>query len=126
MNAVILETGPDGKAVFRDEVIEFTEGSPQAMLSRLKPSRGSQFRMSPVGFRSQFHCTQAQAVQWVVILAGQMEIGLQDGSSRVFNPGQFFYSGDTLPAGAVFDPTLHGHWSRQVGAEPLVTMFVRA
>ena len=33
---------------------------------------------------------------------------------------------DTLPADAVFDPAVHGHWSRQVGDEPLVTAFVRA
>jgi hypothetical protein len=54
-----------------------------------------------------------------------MEIGLQDGSSRVFEPGQHFYSADTLPAGASFDDRLHGHWSRQVGDQPLVTLFVR-
>jgi hypothetical protein len=50
---------------------------------------------------------------------------LQDGSSRIFGPGEFFYSGDTLPEGATFDPTVHGHWSRQVGPDPLVTLFVR-
>ena len=49
----------------------------------------------------------------------------EDGSSRVFGPGDHFYSADTLPAGATFDPTVHGHWSRQVGPEPLVTLFVR-
>ena len=54
-----------------------------------------------------------------------MEIGLQDGSSRVFGPGQHFFSADTLPTGATFDPAVHGHWSRQVGPEPLVTAFVR-
>jgi len=54
-----------------------------------------------------------------------MEIGLQDGSSRIFVPGQHFYSTDTLPAGASFDDKLHGHWSRQVGDEPLVTLFMR-
>ena len=27
---------------------------------------------------------------------------------------------------ASFDPAVHGHWSRQVGAEPLVTLFLRA
>jgi hypothetical protein len=32
-----------------------------------------------------------------------MEIGLQDGSSRIFGPGEHFYSADTLPAGARFD-----------------------
>jgi len=25
----------------------------------------------------------------------------------------------------VFDPALHGHWSRQVGDQPLVTLFVK-
>ena len=69
-----------------------------AMLSALMPSGGLQLRHSPVGFRSEFHCTVDP--QWVFILGGQMEIGLQDGSSRVFEPGEHFYSADTLPAGA--------------------------
>ena len=30
-----------------------------------------------------------------------------------------------LPQGATFDPAIHGHWSRQVGDDPLVTLFVR-
>ena len=60
------------------------------------------------------------------ILRGQMEIGLQDGSSRTFGPGQHFFSADALPAGATFDAGVHGHWSRQVGPDPLETLFVRA
>jgi hypothetical protein len=87
------------------------------------PSGGYQLRYSPVGFRSDFHCTENP--QWLFILGGQMEIGLRDGMSRVFGPGEYFYSADTLPAGAAFDPTLHGHWSRQLGPDPLVTLFVR-
>jgi hypothetical protein len=54
-----------------------------------------------------------------------MEIGLQDGSSRIFQAGQCFYSNDTLPPGAAFDAKLHGHWSAQVGDESLVTVFIR-
>jgi len=54
-----------------------------------------------------------------------MEIGLQGGVSRVFKPGEHFYSDDALPEGATFDAAVHGHWSRQVGDEPLVTLFVR-
>jgi hypothetical protein len=54
-----------------------------------------------------------------------MQIGLQDGSTKVFSAGQHFYSADLLPVGAVFDPQVHGHWSRQLGEEPLVTLFVR-
>ena len=63
--------------------------------------------------------------QWVFVLGGQMEIGLQDGHSRVFAPGQHFYSADLLPQGALFDPAVHGHWSRQLGEDPLFTLFVR-
>ncbi len=54
-----------------------------------------------------------------------MEIGLQDGSTRRFGPGEHFHSADTLPPGAEFDPAVHGHRSRQVGPDPLVTLFVR-
>lgn len=120
---LILETGPDGRARWREQAIALVEGKPAARLSPLMPSGGLQLRESPVGFRSEFHCTQTP--QWVVILKGRMEIGLQDGTSRVFGPGEHFYSTDTLPAGAAFDARLHGHWSRQLGSEPLVTMFVR-
>jgi hypothetical protein len=120
----ILETGPDGRARFRDETIALTEGKPAARLSPLMPSGGMQLRESPVGFRSEFHCSDNP--QWLFVLKGAMEIGLQDGTSRVFNVGDAFYSNDTLPAGAVFDAKRHGHWSRQVGDQPLVTVFVRA
>jgi hypothetical protein len=120
----VLFTDTDGRAKFREEQIALTEGTPAAMLSQVFASGGYQLRHSPVGFRSQFHCTGAP--QWCFILQGQMEIGLQDGSSRIFNPGEHFYSADTLPDGAVFDSKVHGHWSRQVGDAPLVTLFVRS
>lgn len=123
-NQVILYTDAQGRARFRDEPLALTEGSPAALLSPLQASGGVQFRQSPVGFRSQFHCTGTP--QWLFVLKGQMEIGLQDGSTRVFKAGDAFYSNDTLPDGATFDPEVHGHWSRQVGDEPLVTAFVRA
>lgn len=120
---VILFTDTDGRAKFREEPLALDEGTPAARLSALFPSGGFQLRQSPVGFRSQFHCTGD--AQWLFVLEGQMEIGLQDGSSRIFAAGQHFYSNDTLPAGATFDAAVHGHWSRQVGDKPLVTLFVR-
>jgi hypothetical protein len=119
---VVLFTDRDGRAKFREERIELPEGSPQSMLSKLLPSSGYQLRMSPVGFRSQWHCTPKP--QWVFILGGEMEIGLREGS-RVFTPGQHFFSADVLPEGAAFDDRLHGHWSAQRGADPLVTLFLK-
>jgi hypothetical protein len=120
---VVLYTGTDGRAKFRQEEIALSEGTPQSMLSKLLPSSGYQMRHSPVGFRSSFHCTSIP--QFVFILSGEMEIGLQDGTSRSFKPGEHFYSADLLPGGTAFDPSIHGHWSRQVGDCPLVTLFVR-
>lgn len=120
---IVLYTAEDGRARFREEAVPLTEGKPQARLSAALPASALQLRMSPVGFRSDFHCTEQP--QWLFVLGGQMEIGLQDGSARRFGPGDHFYSADTLPEGAAFDARLHGHCSRQVGDEPLVTAFVR-
>ena len=123
LTKVVLFTDADGRARFREEALPLGEGTPQAVLSRLMPSSGFQLRQSPVGFRSTFHCTSD--AQWVFILGGEMEIGLQGGVSRIFKPGEHFYSADLLPEGATFDAGVHGHWSRQLGPDPLVTLFVR-
>ncbi len=122
-NKIILFTDTDGFARFREETVALSEGKPQARLSPLMASGGFQLRRSPVGFRSDFHCTDNP--QWLFVLEGQMEIFLQDGTSRIFGPGEHFYSADVLPAGATFDAKVHGHWSRQVGPHELVTLFVR-
>jgi hypothetical protein len=120
---VVLFTDTDGQARFREEALAYTQGHPQSLLSEVFASGGFQLRWSPVGFRSSFHCTGAP--QWVFILSGQMEIGIQGGLSRIFKAGEHFYSADVLPEGATFDPAVHGHWSRQVGPDPLQTLFVR-
>ena len=118
-----LSTDGDGRARFREETVALDQGSEAVRLSALQAASAIQFRESPPGFRSAVHCTDAP--QWVFILQGRMRIGLPDGSSRVFGPGEHFYSADLLPEGATFDPTRHGHWSAQEGDLPLVTLFVK-
>jgi hypothetical protein len=98
LTKVVLFTDTDGRGRFRDEALPLGEGTPPAVLSRLMPSGGFQLRQSLVGFRSTFHCTSD--AQWVFILGGEMEIGLQGGISRTFKPGEHFYSADLLPGGA--------------------------
>ncbi len=120
---IVLKTDADGRARFHEESLALTEGQPQSHLSPLMPSGGLQLRISPVGFRSDFHCTTHP--QWLFVLGGQMEVGLQDGSTRVFGPGDHFLSADILPEGAVFDAAVHGHRSCQLGDQPLITSFVR-
>jgi hypothetical protein len=53
--------------------------------------------------------------QWVIILSGQLEIGLGDGTLRRFGPGD---------ARFVEDLTGRGHTTRMVGDGPCVAMFV--
>lgn len=119
----VLYTADDGRAYFRDEAIALSEGNPQSQLSAALAASAIVLRESPVGFRSQMHCTGVP--QWVFILQGAMQIGLADGSSRVFKAGEHFYSADVLPQGATFDPAVHGHWSCQVGELPLQTLFIK-
>jgi len=120
---VVLFTDTDGRAKWREEKIARADGNPQSMLSKVFAATGYQLRYSPVGFRSQWHCTPAP--QWVFILAGEMEIGLQDGSTRLFRAGEHFFSADTLPPGATFDEKVHGHWSAQRGERALETLFLK-
>jgi len=120
---VILYTDIDGRAKFKDETIPMDEGTSQSQLTKIFSAEGYQIRFSPVGFQSQFHVTRKPL--WIFILSGKMEIGLHDGTTRIFSPGDHFYAADILPEGVIFDETLHGHWSRQVGEEPLRTLCLR-
>lgn len=119
----VLYTDINGFAKFREEEIALPGGSPKALLSELFASDGFQVRHSPPGASSDFHCTTT--AQWLVVLSGEMEIGLRDGSARTFKAGEHFFSNDVLPEGALFDPNVHGHRSRIVGNSPLTTLFIR-
>ena len=119
----ILYTDSDGSAKFKEEYIPFSEGNPQSQLTQLFQSGGYQMRYSPIGFKSEFHVTKTP--QWVFILKGKMEIGLQDGTKRLFSEGECFFSNDVLPSNVEFDKNVHGHCSRQIGDEPLMTLFLR-
>lgn len=120
---VILYTGSDGFARFKEEKIELNEGNEKSQLSPWFNTEGLQLRYSPVGFKSDFHCTGKP--QWLIVLQGVMEIGLRDGSTRRFSAGEHFYSADTLPEGITFDSNIHGHCSRLIGDVPLITAFIR-
>lgn len=112
----------DGVSRFREDALPLSEGNPAARLSAPFPAANFQFRQSPVGFQSDFHCTSRS--QWTIILSGEMEIGLRDGSARRFRAGEGFFSNDVLPEGARFDSGIHGHRSRQIGDAPLQTLFL--
>src|SRR4051812_34084355 len=121
---VILECGPDGCSRFREEPLSFKEAKPGLFVSAPMPGGNVTLRNSPPGYSMDFHPTVSP--QWTFMLSGALEIGLPDGTARVFRAGDVLYSTDVTPAGVKFDPKVHGHNSRTVGDEPVVAVLVRA
>jgi hypothetical protein len=124
LTRVILETGSDGRSRFREEKLPLHEAQPLLFLSAQMPGGSVQLRNSPPGYRMDFHPTVSP--QWTFVLSGGLEIGLPDGTSRIFRAGDILYSTDMAPTDVPFDPKVHGHNSRQVGAEPVVAVLVRS
>jgi quercetin dioxygenase-like cupin family protein len=71
------------------------------------------FNQLPVGTFVDWH--PAPRRQYVIILSGQLEIGLSDGTVRRFGPGD---------ARLVEDVAGKGHTTRVIGSEPVVTTVV--
>ena len=124
MTYTILETGPDGRSRFREETIALREPKPLLFLSEPMSGGNVMLRQSPPGYRMDFHPTVSP--QWTFMLGGALEIGLTDGTKRVFRTGDVLFATDTTPPGVTFDPKVHGHDSRTVGDEPVVAVLVRA
>ena len=105
MKTFRLYTGKDGQshieAIDLAQTPSWTKGLATTQIS---------FRESPVGNFIDWH--PAPRRQFVIILSGQLEIGLGDGSRQVFGPGD---------ARLVEDTTGKGHTTRVHGGEPCLT-----
>ena len=108
MGTFRLYTGPDGQG--RIEKIDIHEA---AGWTKGLPASQIQFREWPVGQFLDWH--PAPRRQFVIVLQGQLEIGLGDGSKHVFGPGD---------ARLVEDTTGQGHTTRVVSKEPVITATV--
>ena len=95
-----LYTGADGQAHFEDLNVPAGETETVA----LKPGADMTFRNTPDGSFSDWHTGPQR--QYVIVLSGQMEIGIGDGTKRMFNPGDILQ---------VEDLTGQGHTTRSLG-----------
>ena len=95
-----LYTGDDGQAHFEDLNVPAGEMETVA----LKPGADMTFRRVPDGSFSDWH--NAPRLQYVIVLSGQMEIGIGDGTKRMLNPGDILQ---------VEDLTGQGHTTRALG-----------
>jgi quercetin dioxygenase-like cupin family protein len=108
MGTYRMYTDPQGKA--RWEEIDLTK-TPEWMKGL--DTTQIRFGIREPGPTQDWH--PAPQRQFVIILSGQLEIGFEDGSKKVFGPGD---------ARLVEDTTGKGHTTIAVGNEPCVTATV--
>ena len=95
-----LYASEDGQAHFEDLNVPAGETETVA----LKPGGEMTFRSFPDGKFSDWHTGPQR--QYVIVLSGQMEIGIGDGTKRMLSPGDILQ---------VEDLTGQGHTTRSVG-----------
>ncbi len=100
----------DSDGISRIEELKLSE---HPELRSLAKSEGIMFNEAAAGTFLDWH--PAPRRQWVIILSGQLEIGLGDGTVRRFGPGD---------ARLVEDVIERGHTTRVVGGDPCVTAVV--
>jgi hypothetical protein len=105
MTITRLYTGSDGQSHAERLSVE---SHPE--LTSLIAARGVSFHTVAAGHFMDWH--PAPRRQFVIMLAGQMEIGLADGSVHSFGPGDVLLAEDL---------TGHGHTRRVTGDEPRTT-----
>ena len=105
VNIARLYTGDD-----KQTHIEWINLETHPELGTLQKAEGIQFRSTDAGNFLDWH--PAPRRQFVIVLSGQLEIGLGDGGKHVFGPGD---------ARLVEDTTGRGHTTRVLGDRPCVT-----
>ena len=112
MKIVRLYTGTDNESHFEDVEVEL-DSLGRFEASALQSAHGIQFRRAPATHLSNYHTAPKR--QYVITLAGQVEIETGDGTIRRFGPGDVMLAEDT--AG-------HGHITRVVGGQPRHYVFI--
>lgn len=103
-----LYTGSDGQSHIEEQTL-----SSHPALTQQRATAHIEFRELPPGTFMDWH--PAPRRQYVIVLAGQLEIGFKDGTVRRANPGD---------ATLAEDLTGSGHTTRVVSATPAVTAVV--
>jgi quercetin dioxygenase-like cupin family protein len=109
---VRMYSGNDGQSHFEEVSPAF---APADLQERTAPEQteGVSFGRAQPGYFSDWH--NAPRRQYVVTLAGEVEIGLADGTLRRFGPGDVLLAEDL---------TGHGHTTRVVSSEPRITLTI--
>jgi hypothetical protein len=106
---VRIYTGADGQSHFEDLSLP----APGSRESPLQVVKGITFRRQPPGLFIDWH--PAPRRQWVITLSGAVEIGIGDGTTKRFGPGDAMLADDL---------TGKGHTTRVVGNQPRISVTV--
>ncbi len=109
---VRIYTGGDGESHFEDIDLKYEVSGNSASAPPEKPESMT-FRTQQAGVDLDFH--PAPRRQYIVSLAGQVEVGLGNGEKRIFGAGDVMLADDT---------TGRGHTTRVVGNEPRVSIVI--
>jgi hypothetical protein len=102
-----------GESHFRDIEVDWVEETPTGKLSKRLPATGIMFRETIMDFEDSWH--RAPRRQYVISLAGGVEITVSDGETRRIGAGEIVLVEDT---------TGKGHITKSSGAKPRQTIFV--
>ena len=103
-----MYTGSDGQSHLEEQTI-----SAHPILEQERSTVHIQFRELPIGTAVDWHTAPRR--QYVIVLAGQLEIGFKDGTTRRMNPGDATLAEDT---------TGSGHTTRVSSSTPAVAAIV--
>ena len=114
---VRVYTGADGQSHIEEFEPDFkpfvdTEGA-HGDGTPLEGATGITIRRNPPGYFLDFHCAPRR--QYAITIAGEVEIGIGDGTLRRLGPGAVLLAEDL---------TGQGHTTRVVGTEDRITIMV--
>ncbi len=112
MQVVRVYTGDDGESHFEELDLPY-EKIVDAEVTGMQSASGVQFRRTPSGSFIDWH--PAPRRQYVITLEGQAEIGIGDGTKRIFNPGDVLLADDL---------TGRGHTTAAVGGATRVSIAI--
>ncbi len=113
MKVTRVYTGDDNRSHLEDIEVPLKTGHPAGAMSDLVNATGVIFRETTGDYNLDFH--NAPRRQYVVMLDGQVEIEVGDGTKRVLGTGEILLAEDT---------TGQGHISRAVNGQPRKSLFI--
>jgi len=113
MKITRIYTGSDGESHFEDIEIPLQDRGDIGKLSQLQKATGIIFRETGPDYDYDWH--NAPRRQYVIMLSGEVELEVGDGTTRRLGPGDILLAEDT---------TGRGHRSRTVNNQPRRSVFV--